>query len=128
MNNNSTEKKYEYELWIDGDWEYFVHGKIAETSKVKADEDATKFRGRMGAFQDSFKPKSITKISLSKDGLSAEISFGNGGYFRVNKDDDMFVHIYRKSIVDGVYKSHGVDLDEDTFELKYFESHKMLPS
>lgn len=125
-NNNSTEKRYEYELWIDGDWDYLKDGKIIETSKVKDDEDAIKFRKRIQVFADNLKPKTFTNISLSKDGLSVELTLCNGGQFRVNKDEEMFVHIYRKTIAGGTYESHGVDVDEDTFELKYFENTKIL--
>ena len=124
LTTESTEMKktYEFQFDIDGDWDYFVDGKLAETSKVKEGEGRKEFTQRMFSFEDSFKPQSISKISISSDGKSADIFISKGGVFKVRRDGEMFVSYHRFQTKNGILKTLHAEVDEDTNELAYFEA------
>lgn len=117
--------EYEFRIW--GDWKYEKDGQIIETTVVKPDEDAPKFRNRMGDFAESIQPKKITAIKVSEDGKQTAIDLDNGGKFIVTPSDDKYLNYYSYSFDSASGKemsSRGVKSAENTGALTYFEASK----
>ena len=87
--------KSEYELWLDGDWDYKKDGQIIQSTAVRPGEDSHMFRKRIGDFIEGINPKKVTAITVSDDGKQAVLSLDIGGQFVVKADGYQFVNYPR---------------------------------
>lgn len=88
----------EFDLMILGGWEYVKDGKTIETSIPQStDENIPALRGRLDDLINNLHPTKINSISISDDGITAEIVLDNGGMFKVHGNDDMFLSFSHKT-------------------------------
>jgi predicted secreted protein len=80
----------EYELWIDGGWKYVIDDTVVETSMVSG-EELPILRKRIGDFIESIHPNTVTSVTISDDGQTAQVSLDLGGKFIIRKDGDSFI-------------------------------------
>lgn len=118
----SHHSEHEFRIW--GDWKYERDGRVIETSDVKPDEDAPKFRNRMGDFAESIHPNKITDIRVSEDGKETTVVLDNGGQFVVTPSGDSYLNYFNYSFDSNGKEigNRGVKSAENTGVLTYFEA------
>ncbi len=116
--------RYEFELWIGGNWQYKKDGQVMETTEVKFNEDGPKYRSRIGDFIETIHPSKITAIKVSEDGKETTIILDSGGQFVVTPRGDSYISYTNRTFDnDGrIVETRHVRPNENTGELVHIQA------